>query len=119
GEYARLLPVGDISGGDIAGLAGARARDAKHVLARAIVTWLYSGADADAAAEHFARVTVEREDPEEVVEAEIDGVDGVVHLPAVIEREFGMSRSQARRLIDEGGVALGGETLTRGEHDVE
>jgi tyrosyl-tRNA synthetase len=42
----------------------------------------------------------------------------MVHLPGVIAEEFGMSRSQARRLIDEGGVTLGDSQLTAGEHDV-
>jgi tyrosyl-tRNA synthetase len=32
--------------------------------------------------------------------------------------EFGISRSQARRLIDEGGVTLGNRQLAAGEHDV-
>ncbi len=32
--------------------------------------------------------------------------------------EFGISRSQARRLIDEGGVTLGETQLTAGEHDL-
>ena len=32
--------------------------------------------------------------------------------------EFGISRSQARRLIDEGGVSLGETQLAAGEHDV-
>ncbi len=33
-------------------------------------------------------------------------------------REFGISRSEARRLIDQGGVTLGEEPLAAGEHDV-
>ncbi len=32
---------------------------------------------------------------------------------------FGVSRSQARRLIEQGGVSLGGEALAPDEYDVE
>lgn len=34
------------------------------------------------------------------------------HLPAVISDSFGISRSEARRLIDQGGVTLDGEVVT-------
>ena len=42
-----------------------------------------------------------------------------MHLPALIAAEFGISRSQARRLIDQGGVTLRRRLLRRGEHDVD
>ena len=51
-------------------------------------------------------------------EAPVAGEDGMVHVPAVIQREFDVSRSEARRLIDQGGVMLGDRTLAPGEHDV-
>ena len=41
-----------------------------------------------------------------------------MHLPAVMAEAFGMSRSEARRLIDQGGVTLGETQLVAGEHDV-
>ena len=44
--------------------------------------------------------------------------NGSVHLPGVIADAFGMSRSEARRLIDQGGVTLGERTLVAGEHDI-
>jgi tyrosyl-tRNA synthetase len=45
-------------------------------------------------------------------------VDGVLHLPGLIASELGMSRSEARRVIDLGGVTLGEAQLSAGEHDV-
>jgi tyrosyl-tRNA synthetase len=93
-------------------------RDAKRELARELVTWLYSEADADAAERHFDRVFVEHAEPEEIAEAVFQSNDGHVHLPGVIAQEFGISRSEARRLIDQGGVALGEAQLIAGEHDV-
>jgi tyrosyl-tRNA synthetase len=94
------------------------ARDAKRMLARELVAWLHSDADAAAAERHFDRVFVERAAPEEIEDAGFQSAGGIVHLPGVMAAEFGISRSQARRLIDEGGVALGETQLSAGEHDV-
>jgi tyrosyl-tRNA synthetase len=93
-------------------------RDAKRELARELVNRLHTPADATAAEAHFDRVFVAREAPEEIADARLDDVDGLVHLPGLIAREFGISRSEARRLIDQGGVTLGDAALRAGEHDV-
>jgi tyrosyl-tRNA synthetase len=94
------------------------ARDAKRALARGLVAWLHTPEQAQAAERHFDRVHVEKEAPEEVEEAVFSGSEGMVHLPGVIAQEFGVSRSEARRLIDQGGVTLGDVPLAPGEHDV-
>jgi tyrosyl-tRNA synthetase len=99
-------------------LTGRSARDAKRELARELVQWLHSPADAEAAERHFDRLFVEHEQPEEIAEASFDGASGSVHVPGVMAAEFGMSASQARRLIDQGGVTLGDASLARGEYDV-
>jgi tyrosyl-tRNA synthetase len=124
-EYHRLLlaPAGEATGEEggpaQAWPAGRSPRDAKRELARGLVTWLHSPEQAAAAERHFDRVHVERRAPEEIEEAGFDARDGaVVHMPAVIAEAFGLSRSQARRLIDEGGVTLGESPLLPGEHDV-
>jgi len=92
--------------------------DTKRALARELVTWLYSAEDAAAAERHFDRVHVEGGVPEQIEDAAFDSDGGRVHLPAVMAEQFGISRSQARRLIDEGGVSLGEAQLAAGEHDV-
>jgi tyrosyl-tRNA synthetase len=123
GEYRRLL-LGDAAGSaapapsDGAKPDGLSARDAKRALAHGLVAWLHSPAHADAAERHFERVHVEHAEPEEIAEARAPSEDGKVHLPGLIALEFGVSRSEARRLIDQGAVALGGEQLGSGEHDV-
>jgi tyrosyl-tRNA synthetase len=121
GEYFRLLlPAGSLAGdrsvpGQISKFSP---RDEKRALARELVTWLYSAEDAAAAEQHFDRVFVQHEAPEQIDEATFASNGGLVHLPAVMAEEFGISRSQARRLIDEGGVSLGDTQLAAGEHDV-
>jgi|SRR5271166_5031070 len=97
---------------------GVSPRDAKRTLARALVRWLHSEADAVAAERHFDRVFVEGGAPEEIEEVAFDGAGGALHVPAVMEQEFGISRSEARRLIDQGAATLGDVQLQPGEHDV-
>jgi tyrosyl-tRNA synthetase len=97
---------------------GVSPRDAKRALARELVRWLYSDEDAEAAQRHFDRLFVERELPETIAEARFQADAGLVHLPGVMAEEFGISRSHARRLIDQGGVTLGDVHLSPGEHDV-
>jgi tyrosyl-tRNA synthetase len=90
-------------------------RDAKRALARTLVGRFHDPDAAARAEAHFDRLFVEREAPEEVEEATFEAVDGQVHLPAVLEGAFGMSRSEGRRLLAQGGVRLDGEPL--GAHD--
>jgi tyrosyl-tRNA synthetase len=133
GEYRRLLLDGDGVGLQAAGgatstvgeapgekpaLAGAAARDAKRALARDLVRWLYSEEDAQAAEQHFERVFVAHEAPAEIERASFVAKDGGVYLPGVMAAEFGLSGSQARRLIDQGAVSLGEAPVGRGEYDV-
>jgi tyrosyl-tRNA synthetase len=117
GEYRRLL-LDARSGGTEPSAGGASARDAKRALARGLVEWLYSEPDAEAAERQFERVFVEHEAPEEIAEASFSSDGGRVHLPGVMAAEFGMSSSEARRLIDQGGVSLGESPLAAGEYDV-
>jgi len=85
-------------------------RDAKRALARRLVARLHD-ADAAAAAEAaFDRVHREHLPPEEVPEAPLVG-DGSVHLPAQLAATFGVSTSEARRQLAQGGVRLDGEPL--------
>jgi tyrosyl-tRNA synthetase len=128
GEYRRLLlqngadrlaeSLDESSTGAAPAPAGSSARDAKRALGRELVQWLYSAQEADAAERHFERVFVEHEMPEEIAEASFARDGGSLHLPGLMAAEFGMSSSQARRLIDQGGVMLGEAPLQRGEYDV-
>jgi tyrosyl-tRNA synthetase len=99
--------------------AATSARDAKRQLARELVALLHSPEHAAVAELQFDRVHVQGEDPEEVEDAHVHaGDDGLVHLPRAIADAFGLSSSEARRLIDHGGVVLGGEPVAAGEYDV-
>jgi tyrosyl-tRNA synthetase len=97
---------------------GAAPREAKRTLAREIVAWLYSPEQAEQAERQFDRVFVERAAPERIEELVFEADNGVVHLPALMAGAFDISRSEARRLIDQGGVSLDEQPLGAGEHDL-
>jgi tyrosyl-tRNA synthetase len=62
-----------------------------------------AAAEAEAA---FDRVHIAHEVPDDIPIIYLDG--GVIHLPELLGDEFGMSRSEVRRNIDQGGVRLDG-----------
>jgi tyrosyl-tRNA synthetase len=112
-DYYRLLLHREPPGDELS------PRDVKRALAREIVTWLHSGADARAAERQFDRVHLEHREPEQVEEADVSADEaGQVHLPEVMADALGISRSEARRLIEQGGVSLDDAMLGPQEHDV-
>jgi tyrosyl-tRNA synthetase len=95
------------------------ARDAKRALARELIARLHDAEAAQAAQDAFDRVFVARGLPEQIEEhAVAPGPEGTVHLPEVIAGAFAISRSQARRLIEQGAVSLDGAPLAPQELDV-
>jgi tyrosyl-tRNA synthetase len=84
--------------------------EAKLALARWIVTRSHGEDAAVGAEEHFTRVVREGRAPEELAEAELPPGD-LVHLPAALAEWFGLSTSEARRLITQGGVKVDGERV--------
>ena len=86
-------------------------RDAKRALARALVE-RFHGADAATGAEaDFDRRFIARDLPDDVEEAWLDPAADPVHLPELLSRLFGGSRSEARRKLAQGGVRLDGVSL--------
>ncbi len=102
---------------------GAQPSEAKRLLARGIVERFHDPAAAVAAEEHFNRLFVERGVPDEIEEVELGpyvGADGgLVHLPRLMGDAFAISSSEARRLIEQGGVKLDGEPIGAGRLDHE
>jgi tyrosyl-tRNA synthetase len=90
--------------------AGEAPNDAKRELARRIVARYHDEEAARRAEEHFDRLFVRHEAPAEVEEATIPAGEEV-HLPGLIAELFGISRSEGRRLLAQGGVRLDGEPL--------
>ena len=91
--------------------------EAKRELARRIVERFHDSGAAAAAEQHFDRLFKEHKPPADVEEATV-AADGEVHLPALLAEQFGLSRSEARRLIDQGGVRIDGEAVAADELDL-
>jgi tyrosyl-tRNA synthetase len=89
---------------------GSDPMQAKLELARFIVERSHGEEAARRAEEHFTRVVREGQVPEETEEAALLEGDPV-HLPALLHRLFGMSTSEGRRLIAQGGVKVEGEPV--------
>jgi tyrosyl-tRNA synthetase len=84
---------------------------AKLALARAIVARSHGEEAAGRAEEHFTRVVRKGQAPEDVSELSLPD-DDPVHLPALLASAFGLSTSEARRLIAQGGVKVDGAAVT-------
>jgi tyrosyl-tRNA synthetase len=82
---------------------------AKVELARWIVARSHGGEAAAAAEEHFRRLA-RGDAPEEIADYPLPAGDPI-HLPALLAEAFGLSTSEARRLIAQDGVKLDGDAV--------
>ena len=105
-EWWRLIVQQDVPAGD--------PMDAKLELARFVVRRSHGEEAAAAAEAHFTRVVREGGAPDEVAALALPDGDPV-HLPALIATGFGLSTSDARRMIAQGGVKLDGAVV----HDLD
>jgi tyrosyl-tRNA synthetase len=88
-------------------------RDLKMELAREIVSIFHSDESALEAEEHFKRVFQERATPEDLPEFSLQA--GQTIFDVILASGMASSKSEARRLLDQKGVRLDGETLERGD----
>ena len=102
-EWYRLVLEREVPGGE--------PMAAKLALARALVARSHGEEAAVRAEEHFTRVVREGQAPDEVPDAALPAGDPV-HLPALLAAAFGISTSEARRLIAQGGVKVDGTVVT-------
>ena len=86
-------------------------RDAKRAMARALTARYHGEEGAAAAEERFDALHVRHELPEEIEDFAFAANGDAVHLPALLADAFGVSRSEARRLLGQAGVKLDGEAL--------
>ncbi len=90
--------------------------DEKRRLGRLVAQRFHGPGAGDAAEAHFDRLFKDRAAPDEV--PEITVAAGAVHMPALLVDGLGVgSRSEARRMLTQGGVSVDGEVL--GDLDVD
>jgi len=94
-------------------------RDAKVKLARHIVTWLHSEADAESAYQDFVTKFVKHEVPEDIPEFQV-GTDTIGILDLITKIcGFAKSNGEARRMVEQGGVSLDGEKIEDPKFEVQ
>jgi tyrosyl-tRNA synthetase len=98
---------------------GVGPRDAKRGLARALVSRFHGSEAAAEAEREFDRVHIRHEAPSSVQEISWPRGGGSVHLPALMAQAFGISTSEARRALAQGGVRIDGSPVGDGVLDVD
>jgi tyrosyl-tRNA synthetase len=99
--------------------ADLRPRDAKRALALALVARFHGQAAAARAEAEFDRIHVRHEVPSDLPEVDWPRGEGeTIHLPALIRKAFGVSTSDARRALGQGGVRIDGSPVANGTLDV-
>ena len=84
-------------------------RDAKRLLGRTLVELYYDKDQAKKAEEHFDKVIVNKNTPETIPEYHVKGEMLIVDI--LHDSEIVRSKSEARRLINQGAVSIGGEKI--------
>jgi len=85
-------------------------RDVKLMLAGRIVEMYHGRVEADRARNEFIRVFSKHEMPEEMPEAEIKEGEWMP-VDVLVQTDMALSKSEARRLIEQGGVEIDGKTI--------
>ena len=123
--YGKLMSVSDdvmfryfelvtrVSEDEIQALRQLHPMEAKKKLARTITAMYHGEAGAEAGEAHFARVVQGRQTPENVEKQTIHTTpEGLSIVTAMVKSNLATSNSEARRLILQGAVEVGGSLVT-------
>ncbi len=94
--------------------SGTNPRDIKIQLAKAIVEIYHSKEDADKAEQYFVNTFTKKEIPDEIEEVNASGKN---ILDFIIETGLVSSKSEARRVVEQGGLKINGEAVKIEELD--
>lgn len=112
-----FLMLTDLPRAEVAELLGGHPRQVKGRLASEVVAWLHGPEAAQAASEAFDSQFRDGNLPEDIPSKALPPEP--IRLPLLL-KELGLSNStsEARRLIQQGGVRLQGEPVTEVDHEV-
>lgn len=103
GEFYALLFPGEAG-------PGGHPNEDKRRLGRLVADRFHGAGAGEAAEAHFDRLFKDRKAPEEVREVTVAA--GMVHMPALLVDDLGVaSRSEARRMLQQGGVSADGHVV--------
>ena len=92
-------------------------KELKVQLAKEIVTLYHSADAAEAAAEEFQNIFKDKGVPDDVPEVSVEKGSGVIDV--MIENGFAASKSEAKRLVEQGGVKMNDVVVDSVEAQVE
>ena len=117
--YSYFELASNVSNKDLAAIKselskpGTNPRDLKRRLARTLVQMYHSREAASQAEEEFDRIFVDKSLPDAVTEFRLNEGNGIQSLVDLMARaQLVSSKSDARRLIEQGGVTVDGEKVT-------
>ena len=88
-------------------------RDIKRKLARTLVTVYYNEEAAMNAESEFDKIFIKKEIPDDIPEIVMEpGNNSITIIDLLIETKLAPSKSEARRLIQQGGVSINGEKIS-------
>jgi tyrosyl-tRNA synthetase len=88
-------------------------RDLKRRLARTLVALYHNAKAAELAEAEFDRIFIDKSLPDEVEEYRVSPHNGIRTIVGLMtESRLAASKSEARRLVDQGGVSIDGERVT-------
>jgi tyrosyl-tRNA synthetase len=98
--------------------------EAKRELGRRIVDRFHGAGEGETAEDHFNRLFVDRAVPDDAPEVGLapfaaDDPARTVYLPSLIAAAFDVSSSEARRLIEQGGIKLDGERVSKDQVGID
>jgi tyrosyl-tRNA synthetase len=94
-------------------------RDLKRELARTLVRMYHSEAAALQAESEFDKIFVKKDVPDDLTEHKIKGKKEIGIVDLIMEVKFAPSKSEARRLVAQGGVSLDGEKIEDINHSIK
>ncbi|OGU25596.1 MAG: tyrosine--tRNA ligase [Ignavibacteria bacterium GWA2_54_16] len=117
--YTYFELASDVSNAELAGIklqlgdAATNPRDIKRKLARTFVTMYHNAAEAEKAEAEFDRIFVDKDVPDVIEEFRLDaGMNEQTIVGLIALAKLASSKSEARRLVEQGGVSINGDRVT-------
>jgi len=109
-EFATEVPMNEVKqiGSELK--RGGNPRDAKMKLGHAIVSLFHSTKDADKAQQAFTSQFQKQEIPKDIPKLKL--IKGMALADVLLKAKLVSSKSEAKRLIEQGGVSIDGKKLT-------
>ncbi|HLP15176.1 MAG TPA: tyrosine--tRNA ligase [Bacteroidota bacterium] len=87
-------------------------RDVKRRLAREIVAMYHSQEIAQSAENEFDTIFVRKDVPDDIPERSMPNSDGTNIVQLIVDAELAQTKSEARRLVEQGGVSINGDKVS-------